>query len=117
MRDMDYDNAVDDFDDYQIQAQQVLIDTTRKNVEDNLKKAKLNKHDIFIVSSSVIFSLVTANSKALERTTPTVDEVRLMEAILKEAHARRYGSQASAKNHSTLVKKNVVMTTGTGASD
>jgi hypothetical protein len=115
MQDIGYDenddDADDDFDNYQRKARQLLIDTTRTNLEENLKKAELNKYDVFIVSGSVIFSLV--NAKALKKTTPAVDEVRLIEAILKMAHARRYGTQASAmiqvpKNHSTLVKENVV---------
>ena len=110
MQDIGYDefddDAEDNFDNYQQQARQSLIDATRKNLEDNLQKAKLKKYDVFIVSGSVIFSLVT--DKALKKTTPAIDEVRLTEAILKMAHARRYGTQASAKNHSTLVKNNVV---------
>ena len=105
MQDLGYDenddDAVDDFDNYQRQARQLLIDNTRKNLEDNLKKAELNKHDVFIVSSSVIFSLVTA--KTSKKTTPAIDETRLLESILKMAHARRYGTQAAAKDHSTLV--------------
>jgi hypothetical protein len=110
MQDIGYDENDDDadekFDDYQKQARQLLIDTTRKNLEENLEKAELNKHDVFIVSSSVIFSLV--NGKGIKKTTPAIDEVRLMETILKIAHGRRYGNQASAKNHSTLFKINKV---------
>ena len=98
MRDMGYDeyddNAKHDFDDYQRRARQLLIDTTRKNLEDNLEKAELNKRDVFIVTGNVIFSLVTA--KAL--TTPAIDEVRLIERILKMAFERRYGTPASAKS-------------------
>jgi hypothetical protein len=103
MHDIGYDenddDADDDFDDYQRQARQLLIDATRKNVEDNFEKAELNKHDVFLVSSSVIFSLVSA--KGHKKTTPTIDEARLMETMLRMAHARRYGSQASTKDHST----------------
>ena len=96
MDDID-DNADDDFDDFQRQARQLFIDSTKKNLEDNLEKAELNKHDVFIVSSSVIFSLV--NGKAIKKTTPEIDEARLMESILKMAHTRRYGPQASTENH------------------
>ena len=92
----DNDDADDDFDNYQQRARQLLIDTTRKNLE-NLEKAGLNKYDVFIISSSVIFSLV--NAKVLRKITPTIDEARLFESILKVAHARQYGNQASAKNH------------------
>ena len=96
MDDID-DNADDDFDDFQRQARQLFIDSTKKNLSDNLEKAELNKHDVFIVSHSVIFSLV--NGKAIKKTTPEIDEARLMESILKMAHARRYGPQASTENH------------------
>jgi hypothetical protein len=110
MHDIGYDenddNADDDFDDFQRQARQLLIDTTRKNLEDNLQKTELNKHDVFIVTGSVIFSLV--NNKAIKKTTPAIHEARLMESILKMAHARRYGTQAPTKNHSTLVKNNII---------
>ena len=88
------DDAEDTFDDYQRGARQLLIDATRKNVENNLKEEKLNKHDVFIVSKNVIFSLVSA--KPL--TTPAIDEASLIESILKMAHARRYGTQAPAKS-------------------
>ena len=91
------DNADDENDDFQRRARQLLIDTTRKNIEENLEKAELNKHDVFIVTASIIFSLV--NSKAIKKTTPAIDEARLMESILKMAHARRYGTQASTENH------------------
>ena len=91
------DNADDENDDFQRRARQLLIDTTRKNIEENLEKAELNKHDVFIVTAGIIFSLV--NSKAIKKTTPAIDEARLMESILKMAHARRYGTQASTENH------------------
>ena len=113
MQDLGYDenddDADDNFSDYQRRARQLLIDSTRKNLDDNLEKAELNKHDVFIVSGNVIFSLV--KDKTLKKTTTAIDEVRLVEAFLKEAHARRYGTQAraSAKNYSTLVKNNVVV--------
>ena len=89
----------------------MLIDTTTKNLEDNLKKADLNKHDVFIVSCKVILSLIlndsgTHDSETLKKTATEIDEVRLVEAFLKMAHARRYESQMSAKNYSTLVKDN-----------
>ena len=110
MHDLGYDendeDADDDFDDYQKRARQLLIDNTRKNLEGNLEKAGLNKHDVFIVSSNVVFSLVTG--KGRKKTTPAIDEARLMEAFLKKAYTRRYGTQASAKNYSTVVKDNIV---------
>ena len=109
MHDIGYDenddDTDDDFDDYQRRARQLLIDATRKNLEDNLEKVGLNKHDVFLVSGSVVFSLVTA--KGYKKTTPAIDEARLMESMMRMAYARRYGTQASAKNHSTLVKDNM----------
>ena len=91
MQDIGYDeiddNADVDFDDFQRRARQMLIDTTRKNLEDNLEKAKLKKHDVFIVSGSVIFSLVAA--KQIKRTIPAIDEARLMDCILKMALSQR----------------------------
>ena len=115
MQDIGYDendeDADDDFTDYQKRARQLLIDSTRKNLEGNLEKAELKKNDVFIVSGSVIYSLVTG--KGIKKTTLAIDEARLMESILKMAHVRRYGTQtsarnygtqASARNHSTLVK-------------
>ena len=113
MQDIGYDenddNADDDFDGFIRRAGQVLIDATKKNLEDNLEKAELNKHDVFIVTGSVLSSLV--NGKAIKKTTLEIDEARLMESILKMAHARRYGTQTSnTKNHLTLrvVKDNIV---------
>ena len=111
MHDIGYDENDDDtdedFDDYQRRARQLLIDATRnlKNLEDNLEKVGLNKHDVFLVSGSVIFSLVAATKG--HKTTPAIDEARLMESMLMMAYARRYGTQASAKNHSILVKDNM----------
>ena len=103
MHDIGYDenddNADDDFDDYQRRARQLLIDSSRKNLECNLEKAELKKHDVFIVTGRVIFSLV--NLIAIKKTTPLIDEVRLMESIFKVAYERRHGTQTSTKNHST----------------
>jgi len=85
-------------DDYQTRARQSLIDSTRKDLEENLKEAQLAKRDVFIVSNSVIFSLVAA--KKLKEKIPEIDETRLIEAILEAAHARRYGNQAHRiENH------------------
>ena len=96
MEDIGYndEDEDDDFDNYQRQARQLLIDSTRKNLEENLEKAELNKYDVFIVSGSVIFSLV--NNKPPKKTTPAVDELRLIDAILRMAQERRYGTKALA---------------------
>ena len=109
MQDLGYDENDDDADDnldhYQGRARKILIDTTRNNLETNLEKAELTKRDVFIVSGSVIYSLIT--EKARKKTTPAIDEARLLETILKIAHARRYGNQAPAKTHSTIIKDNM----------
>jgi hypothetical protein len=107
------DDAEDNFDDYRTRARQLLIDTTRRNVEKNLEKAGLMKRDVFIVSGSVIFSLVTEKGNK-KKSTPAIDEARLVDAILRIAHARRYGSQAPPKNHSNVVKDS--MATGRNSS-
>ena len=77
----------------------MLIDTTRKDLEQNLEKAELTKRDVFVVSGSVIYSLVTA--KGNKKTAPAIDEVRLVETILKTAYERRYGTRLAARNFST----------------
>ena len=109
MRDIGYnkydDNAADVFDNFQIRARQLLIEATRKNLEENLELEGLNKHDVFLVSADVFFSLVTGKRQK-KTDTLAIDETRLMEAFSKMAYARRYRTQASAsvKNHSTLVE-------------
>ncbi|KAF8805996.1 P-loop containing nucleoside triphosphate hydrolase protein [Phlegmacium glaucopus] len=113
-------NILDDLDDdendddaevnHEEQARQFFIDTTRNNVETNLKEAGLSMHDIFIVSSSVIYSLVT-NSRNRKKTTPVIDEARLIETVLKTAYARRYGTQAPAEDHSSMIDDSIGMVT------
>ena len=94
MEDNGYEDGDDNFDKYQREARQSLIDDTRKNLEENLEKAKLNKYDVFIVSNGVIFSVF--NNKPPKKTTPAVDELRLIDAILRMAQERRYGTKALA---------------------
>jgi hypothetical protein len=54
MRRLGYDkdnadhNSADKFGDYLRQAQKSLIDDTRKDVEDNLKNAQLNKQEVYM---------------------------------------------------------------------
>ena len=103
MQDLGYDenddDASDHYPDYQARARQLLIDTTRKNLEQNLEMVGLAKRDVFIVSNSVVYSLVTA--KGNKKTPPAIDEVRLVEIILKTAYERRYGTRLAAGNLST----------------
>jgi hypothetical protein len=94
--DEDDDDASDHYDDYQTQARQLLIDTTRKNLEQNLEMAELAKRDVFIVSNKVVHSLVTA--KGNRKNPLAIDEARLIETILKTACDRRYGTRLAARN-------------------
>ena len=103
MQDLGYDEnddsePEDEYDGYQARARQILIDSTRENLEINLEKAELAKHDVFIVSESVIYSLVTGKWNKKDTQTP-IDEARLVETLLKIAHSRRYGTQTPPKNH------------------
>jgi hypothetical protein len=107
MQDLGYDEnddeAEDDFDEYLARARKLLIDTTRDNLETNLEKAELVKREVFIVSGSVVYYLI-AEKENKKKSAPAIDEARLMQTVLKIAHARRYGKQAPAKTHSTFVK-------------
>ena len=120
MRDLGYDSdeSDDDLDDrdnvdnYRTRALQLLIDSTRNKVEENLEEAQLAKRDVFIVSSSVMLSLVTAKRR---KKTPAIDEARLMEAISFTAHARRYGNQASGMENRLLTNSySLSLTCGSG---
>jgi hypothetical protein len=105
MRDSGYDenddNADDDFDSHQVRARQLLIDTTRHNLKTNLEKAKLANREVFIVSSSAIYSLITG--KVNKKKTLPIDEAHLIDNVLKIAYAQRYGNQAPAKDHSNII--------------
>ncbi|KAF8805998.1 hypothetical protein BYT27DRAFT_7339270 [Phlegmacium glaucopus] len=107
LQDLGYDENDDDaevnHEEFKEQARQFLINTTRNNVETNLKDAGLSMHDLFIVSSSVIYSLVTNNRN--KKTTPAIDEARLIDTVLKTA---QYGTQAPAKDHSTIIEGSMV---------
>ena len=107
MQDLGYDenddDAASDFDEYLARARKVLIDTTRNNLETNLEKAELVKREVFIVSGSVVYSLITETENR-KKTAPAIDEARLIQTVSKIAHARRYGHQAPAKTHSSFVK-------------
>ena len=82
MQDLCYDetdnDSGDNFDDCQTRDEQLLIDSTRNNI---WKKLGWRSAGVYIVSCSVIFSLVTA--KGQKKTTPAIDGDRLMETILK----------------------------------
>ncbi|KAF8805999.1 hypothetical protein BYT27DRAFT_7339271 [Phlegmacium glaucopus] len=109
LQDLGYDDndAEVNREEFEGKARQFLINTTRNNVETNLKEAGLAMHDIFIVSSSVIYSLVTNNGNK-KKTTSAIDEARLIDTVLKTAYARRYGTQAPAKDHSSIIEGSMV---------
>jgi len=100
------EDAVEQYEKHHSAARQILIDSTRKNLDKNLEKANLVKRQVFIVCQSSMHALVT--DKWNWRTAVnTIDEANLLQAVLKAAHSRRYGIQASAKDHSTVVKQNM----------
>ena len=69
------------------QARQIFIDSTRGDLEKNLQNALLTKRDVFIVSSLVMRALVT-KKRSSKISNMMIDEARLLEAVLKETHAR-----------------------------
>ena len=77
MQSLGYDENDDDEKDKFVRFQAEAINITRGNIEKELKKAGLAMHDVFIVSSSVIYSLVT--SEKMEA--PVIDETRLLEFL------------------------------------
>lgn len=108
----DYDEGEEDADEiykkHHSAARQILIDSTRKNLDKNLEKAKLSKREVFIISSNSMYALMT--DKWNRRTIANViDEANLLQAVLKEAHSRRYGAQAPTKDHLTVVMQNMRM--------
>ena len=84
MQILGYDENDDDENDEYDKFQAEAINITRRNIEKKLKKAGLAMHDVFIVSSSVVYSLVT--SEKMEA--PVIDETRLLESVLKAAYER-----------------------------
>ena len=106
MKDLGYDSADDDTDgysvDYEARARQTLIETTKNNVEINLEEAGLATRDIFIVDSSVIYSLVTDKwNKKKSRT--VIHEARLIESVLMAAHERRYVAPAADNSLALII--------------
>ena len=103
MENIQLDSDEEDTNDEELykQARQIFINFTRGDFEKNLQKARLTKRDVFIVSSIVMRALVTkrCNSKISNM---TIDEARLLEAVMKEAYARL------DKDYSTVVKQNMI---------
>ena len=98
MQDLGYnendDDADDDYDNHQTRARQLLIDTTRKNLEKSVKKAELDKHDASIVSGSAIFSLVTAQGDMAFRRLP-----RTTRRSSRTKHSQELMLTAQVTNH------------------
>jgi len=68
--------------------------------------ANLAKREVFIISSISMHALTTEKWN-WRNAANVIDEANLLQAVLMAAHARRYGAQASAKDHSTVVKQNM----------
>ena len=107
------DDAKDEYDRFQAEAQKLLINITRTNIEKKLKKAGLAMHDVFIVSSSVVFSLVA--SEKMEA--PVIDETRLLESVLKAVYERagrsaRQEKGLTSRRPSPLTRGSMVVVSG-----
>jgi len=102
------EDAVEKYKKHHPVARQLLIDSTKKDIDRNFEnpEANLAKRQVFIISSHSMYALMT--DKWNWRTAANViDESTLLEAVLKAAHSRRYGDQASTKDHSTVVRQNM----------
>ena len=106
----DYDegeeDAVEKYKKHHSAARQLLIDSTRKNLDKNLEMANLAKRPVFIISSNSMHALMTEKWN-WRNAANVIDEANLLQAVLKAAHTRRYGAQAPAKDYSTVVKQNM----------
>ena len=94
----DYDeteeDAVEIFKRHHSAARQLLIDSTKKNLANNLKKANLAKRQVFIISRSSMHALMTERWN-WKNEANLIDEANLLQAVLKAAYSRRYGAQVS----------------------
>jgi hypothetical protein len=104
--DEDEPDALEKYYRHHSAARQLLIDSTRKNLNKNLDKANLMKREAFIISSYSMYALITERWNR-KNTANVIDEVNLLKAVLKAAHSRRYGAQALIKDHSTVVMQNM----------
>ena len=75
-------------------ARQLLIDSTKKNLDKNLEKANLAKRQVFIISRSPMHALMTEKWNWRNEAN-MIDEANLLQAVLKAAYSRRYGPQLS----------------------
>ena len=75
-------------------ARQLLIDSTKKNLDKNLEKANLAKRQVFIISRCSMHALMTEKWNWRNEAN-MIDEANLLQAVLKAAYSRRYGPQVS----------------------
>ena len=98
------ENAVEDYKRHRLAARQLLIDSTKKNLNKNLKKANLATRRVFIISRSSMHALMTEKWN-WRNAANVIDEADLLQAVLKAAYTRRYDAQLeSTEDHSTVVK-------------
>ena len=94
MQDLGYDEDKGDAEGkYQARARKFLIDDTKNDIETGLQEAGLAMHYIFIITSSIVYSLAT--NKQNKNT--VIDEAHLIKSILKPAHERCYTTQAPSR--------------------
>ena len=81
-------------------ARQLLIDSTKKDLDKNLEKANLEKRQVFIISRSSMHALMTEKWN-WRNAGNVIDEANLLQAVLEAAYSRRYGAQVTTKDQST----------------
>lgn len=105
----DYDEsekgAIEIYKRHHSAARQLLIESTKKDLDKNLKTANLAKRQVFIISRSSMHALMTEKWN-WRNAANVIDEANLLQAVLKAAYSRRYASsaQGSTKDHSAVVK-------------
>lgn len=91
----DYDEseegAVEIYKRHHSAARQLLIDSTKKNLDKNLEKANLAKRQVFIISRNSMHALMTEKWNWRNEGN-VIDEANLLQAVLKAAYSRRYGA-------------------------
>jgi hypothetical protein len=86
------DSAVEIYKTHHSAARQLLIDSTKMDLDKNLEKANLAKRQVFIISKSSMHALMTEKWN-WRNTANVIDEANLLQAVLKAAYSRRYGAQ------------------------
>ena len=85
------EDAVEKYKEHHSAARQLFIDSTRKNLDENLEKANLAKREVFIISSGSMHALLTEKWN-WRSTANVIDEKNLFRAVLRAARTRRYGA-------------------------